>query len=48
MDFIKFKNVDKTYKNGVHAIYGLDLTIKKGDFVFNWGFIRGYGDLQDN
>ena len=34
MDFIKFKNVDKTYKNGVNAVYGMNLSIKKGDFVF--------------
>ena len=34
MDFIKFKNVDKTYKNGVNAVYDMNLSIKKGDFVF--------------
>lgn len=34
MEFIKFKGVDKTYKNGVNAIYGLNLDIKKGEFVF--------------
>ena len=34
MDFIRFKDVDKTYNNGVHAIYGLNLNIKKGEFVF--------------
>mgnify|MGYP003549357137 CR=1 FL=1 len=34
MEFIKFKGVDKTYKNGVTAIYDLSLKIKKGDFVF--------------
>ncbi|MEG0994951.1 MAG: cell division ATP-binding protein FtsE [Bacilli bacterium] len=34
MDLIKIKNVKKQYANGVTAIYDLDLTIKKGDFVF--------------
>ncbi len=34
MEFIKFINVEKTYKNGVNAIYNLNLDIKKGDFVF--------------
>lgn len=34
MEFIRFKNVDKTYKNGVHAVYDMDLAIKKGEFVF--------------
>ena len=34
MDFIKFKDVDKTYKNGVNAVYGMNLSIKKGEFVF--------------
>lgn len=34
MEFIKFKNVEKTYKNGVNALYDLDLEIKKGEFVF--------------
>ena len=34
MEFIKFKDVEKTYKNGVNAIYDLDLDIKKGEFVF--------------
>lgn len=34
MDFIKFKDVTKQYKNGVTAIYDLNLTIQKGDFVF--------------
>ena len=28
------KGVNKQYKNGVTAIYDLDLTIEKGDFVF--------------
>jgi len=34
MDFIRMMNVKKTYKNGVTAIYNLDLSIKKGEFVF--------------
>lgn len=34
MEFIKFRNVDKTYKNGVNAVYNLNLDIKKGEFVF--------------
>ena len=34
MAFIKFKDVTKQYKNGVTAIYDLNLTIQKGDFVF--------------
>lgn len=34
MDLIRMKNVHKRYKNGVTAIYDLDLKIEKGDFVF--------------
>jgi len=34
MDLIKIKDVKKTYKTGTTAIYDLDLTIKKGEFVF--------------
>ena len=34
MEFIRFKNVKKTYKNGVTAIYDLDLKITQGEFVF--------------
>ena len=34
MEFIKFRNVEKTYKNGVNAIYDMNLDIKKGEFVF--------------
>ena len=34
MEFIKFRNVEKTYKNGVNAVYDLNLDIKKGEFVF--------------
>ncbi len=34
MEFIKFRNVEKTYKNGVNALYDLNLEIKKGDFAF--------------
>lgn len=34
MGFIKFKDVEKTYKNGVNALYDLNLDIKKGEFLF--------------
>lgn len=34
MSFIEFKNVTKQYKNGVTALYDLNLNIEKGDFVF--------------
>ncbi len=34
MEFIKFKDIEKTYKNGVNALYDLNLEIKKGEFVF--------------
>ena len=34
MDLIRMKNVKKKYRNGVTAIYDLNLKIKKGDFVF--------------
>ena len=34
MDFIRFKNVEKTYKNGVNALYDVNLSIKKGEFIF--------------
>ena len=34
MDLIVMKNVEKQYENGVTAIYDLNLTINKGDFVF--------------
>lgn len=34
MDLIRLKNVNKRYKNGVTAIYDLNLSIKKGSFVF--------------
>mgnify|MGYP003311808767 CR=1 FL=1 len=34
MDLIRMKNVRKVYKNGVTAIHDLDLSIKKGEFVF--------------
>lgn len=29
MEFIKFRNVEKTYKNGVNAVYDMNLDIKK-------------------
>ena len=34
MDFISLTNVTKTYPTGVTALSGLDLQIKKGEFVF--------------
>lgn len=34
MDLIKIKDVTKTYKNGVTALYNVSLNIKKGEFVF--------------
>lgn len=34
MDLIQIRNIKKTYKNGVTALYDLDLDIEKGDFVF--------------
>ena len=34
MEFIRLTDVEKTYPNGVTAVYGLNLKIKKGDFVF--------------
>ncbi|MDD2625188.1 MAG: cell division ATP-binding protein FtsE [Bacilli bacterium] len=37
MDFINIKNVMKQYKNGVTAVYDINLTINKGEFVFIMG-----------
>ena len=34
MDLIRIKHVEKKYKNGVTAIYDLNLTIEKGSFSF--------------
>lgn len=34
MELINIAGVTKTYKNGVTAVYNLDLKIQKGDFVF--------------
>lgn len=34
MAFIEFKDVEKTYKNGINALYGINLEIEKGEFVF--------------
>jgi cell division transport system ATP-binding protein len=34
MELIRIDNVQKTYKNGVVALYDLNLSIKKGEFVF--------------
>ena len=39
MEFIKFRNVEKTYKNGVNALYDLNLEIKKGHWLkLLWGY----------
>lgn len=32
MNALEIKNLQKTYKNGVHALRGVDLTVKQGDF----------------
>lgn len=34
MDLIRILDVQKTYKTGTVALYDIDLTISKGDFVF--------------
>ena len=34
MELIRLKDVKMTYKSGVTALYDLDLTINKGEFVF--------------
>lgn len=34
MDLIRIRNVNKTYKTGVTAIYDLSLNIEKGEFLF--------------
>lgn len=34
MDLIRITDVQKTYKTGTVALYDVDLTISKGDFVF--------------
>ncbi len=34
MELIRIKGVEKQYKNGVTALCNVDLSIKKGDFVF--------------
>jgi len=34
MELIRIRNVSMQYKNGVTAIYDLELKIKRGDFVF--------------
>ena len=40
MELINISDVSKRYKNGVTAIYDLDLKIKKGEFVFVIGGIN--------
>lgn len=37
MDLIRIKDVRKTYKTGTTAIYDMNLTIEKGEFVFMIG-----------
>ena len=37
MKIIEFKNVSKTYKNGLLALADVNLSIKKGEFVFITG-----------
>ena len=34
MDLIRMTDVQKTYKTGTVALYDVDLTISKGEFVF--------------
>ena len=34
MELIRISDVQKTYKTGTVALYDIDLTIKKGEFVF--------------
>ena len=34
MDLIRITDVQKTYKTGTVALYDVDLTISKGEFVF--------------
>ena len=34
MELIRVDNVEKTYKNGVVALYDFNLSIQKGEFVF--------------
>ena len=34
MELIRVDNVQKTYKNGVVALYDFNLSIQKGEFVF--------------
>jgi len=31
---LKFKDVSKTYKNGVNALYNINLLIEQGEFVY--------------
>lgn len=41
---IDFINVSKTYPNGTHALYGITLSIDKGEFVI---YCRCIGRRQE-
>ena len=32
-ELVKFEHVSKCYSNGVRALRGIDLTIKRGEFI---------------
>ena len=40
MEFIKFRDVEKTYKNGVNAVYDMNLEIKKGECIGQGIFLK--------
>ena len=37
MEYINIRNVMKQYKNGVTAVYDVNLTVNKGEFIFIMG-----------